>query len=68
MFLKRVWRNSTKAIEVFLGESSLEETESRIDKDSVQHLHEVVTELTFKVTLLIRTSNAGGSNTHIVPP
>ncbi|RWW37347.1 hypothetical protein BHE74_00057555, partial [Ensete ventricosum] len=57
-------------------ESSQEEAESRIDrveslvdrltedtKDSVRHLHEVVAELTAKVTLLTRTLNVGGNNT-----
>ncbi|RZR93464.1 hypothetical protein BHM03_00021943 [Ensete ventricosum] len=60
--------------------SSQEEAESRIDrveslvdrltedtKDSVRHLHEVVAELTAKVTLLPRTLNAGGNNTRAAP-
>ncbi|RWV87049.1 hypothetical protein GW17_00050998, partial [Ensete ventricosum] len=62
-------------------ESSQEEVESRIDKveslvdrltegtkDSVQHLHEVVAELTAKVMLLTRTLNPGGNNTRSAPP
>ncbi|RZR80290.1 hypothetical protein BHM03_00006285, partial [Ensete ventricosum] len=62
-------------------ESSQEEAESRIDKveslvdrltedtkDFVRHLHEVVAELTAKVTLLTRTLNAGGNNTRTAPP
>ncbi|CAL9084505.1 unnamed protein product [Musa textilis] len=60
-------------------ESSQEEVESRIDKvkalvdrltddtkDSVQHLREMVVELTSKVTVLTRAFNAG-SNTRIAP-
>ncbi|RWW88436.1 hypothetical protein BHE74_00002681 [Ensete ventricosum] len=59
-------------------ESSLKEAESRIEKieflidqltkdtkDSVRHLHEVVTELTAKVMVLTRTLNAGENNTRL---
>ena len=62
-------------------ESSQEEAESRIDKvealvdrlsddtkDSVQHLQEVMAELTSRVTMLTRALNAGGSNTRVAPP
>ncbi|RZS27121.1 hypothetical protein BHM03_00060554 [Ensete ventricosum] len=62
-------------------ESSQEEAESRIDrveslvdrltedtKDFVRHLHEVVAELTAKVTVLTRTLNAGGNNAGAAPP
>ncbi|RWW58392.1 hypothetical protein BHE74_00034754, partial [Ensete ventricosum] len=62
-------------------ESSQEEAETRIEKveslidqliedtkDFVRHLHEVVTELTAKVMVLTRTLDAGGNNTHAVPP
>ncbi|RWV82879.1 hypothetical protein GW17_00055580 [Ensete ventricosum] len=62
-------------------ESSQEEAKSRLDrieflvdrltedtKDSVQHLHEVVVELTSKVMLLTMTLNTGGNNTHAAPP
>ena len=62
-------------------ESSQEEAESRIDKvealvdrlsddtkDSVQHLQDVVAELTAKVAMLTRTLNAGGGNTRVAPP
>ncbi|RWW20308.1 hypothetical protein GW17_00015584 [Ensete ventricosum] len=62
-------------------ESSQEEAEFRIykveslvdqltkdTKDSVQHLHEVMTKLTSKVTMLTRTLNAGGNNTRVTSP
>ncbi|RRT38871.1 hypothetical protein B296_00049535 [Ensete ventricosum] len=62
-------------------ESSQEEFESWIDKveslvdqlmedtkDFVEHMHEVVTELTSRVSFLIRTFNVGGSNTRVAPP
>ncbi|RRT46646.1 hypothetical protein B296_00020652, partial [Ensete ventricosum] len=62
-------------------ESSQEEAESRIEKieslidqltedtkDFVQHLHEVVAELTAKVMVLTRTLDAGGNNTCAEPP
>ena len=61
--------------------SSQEEAESRIDKiealvdrlsddtkDSVQHLQEVVVELTSTVAMLTRALNTGGSNTRVAPP
>ena len=34
----------------------------------MQHLQEVVVELTLRVTMLTRALNAGGSNTRIAPP
>ncbi|CAL9085565.1 unnamed protein product, partial [Musa textilis] len=61
-------------------ESSQEEAKSQIDKvealvdrltddtkDSVQHLQDLVTELTSKVVMLTRALNAGGSNTRVAP-
>ncbi|RZR73595.1 hypothetical protein BHM03_00026161 [Ensete ventricosum] len=62
-------------------ESSQEEAESWIDrveslvdrrtedtKDLVRHLHEVVAKLIVNVTLLTRTLNARGNNTHVALP
>ncbi|RWW90688.1 hypothetical protein BHE74_00000263 [Ensete ventricosum] len=56
------------------AKSLIDKVESLIDrltedtKDSIRHLHEVVMELTAKVTLLTRTLNAGGKNTRAAPP
>ncbi|RRT53652.1 hypothetical protein B296_00016413 [Ensete ventricosum] len=53
------------------AESQINRVESLVDrltedtKDSVRHLHEVVTELTSKVTLLTRTLNTGGNKTRV---
>ncbi|RWV95110.1 hypothetical protein GW17_00042294, partial [Ensete ventricosum] len=71
--LEELYQGQERFLEV---ESSLEEAESQIDrveslvdrltedtKDLVRHLHEVVAELTSKLTLITRTLNAGGNNT-----
>ncbi|RWW68955.1 hypothetical protein BHE74_00023479 [Ensete ventricosum] len=70
--LEELYQGQRRLLE---AESSQEEPESRIDKveslvdrltedtkDFMQHLHEVVAELTSKATLLTKTLNAGGSN------
>ena len=69
MFLKRAWRNSQEE-----AESRIDKVEALVNrlsddtKDSVQHLQEVVAELTSRVTMLTRALNAGGSNTRVAPP
>ena len=55
-------------------ESRIDKVEALVDrlsddtKDSVQHLQEVVAELTSRVTMLTRALNVGGSNTRVAPP
>ncbi|RRT73304.1 hypothetical protein B296_00012526 [Ensete ventricosum] len=54
--------------------SQIDRVESLVDrltkdtKDSIRHPHEVVVELTAKVTLLTRTLITGGDNICVAPP
>ncbi|RRT67632.1 hypothetical protein B296_00004889 [Ensete ventricosum] len=76
--MKELYQGQGRILRV---ENSQEEVKSRIDrveslvdrltddtKDFIRHLYEVVAELTAKVTLLATTLNAGGNNTHTIPP